>query len=449
MKRASTVGGGGETAARDVEADLAAAERRGLKTAVLGRNAVLVVLGLWMLAVGRPPGNVAGALLVALFVVTGFAYLRLMALELERPWHRYVFVAFDVAALAAAALFLPVSFGGDVPQIFVFRGFGVSVLFLVVAGAALTLMPRLVLWTGVAATLGLWVVFLAITLDMERTVSWSDLPPSPSREEYYAVVFDADFVGRGNRVIESLLLLSVAGLLALAVGRARAVARERAWADRQRRRALEVFGQYVPAAVAEALVDRPDQLAPQVREASVVFADVEGFTRLAEGRAPAEVLASLSALFGEIGAIVAREGGVVIGFAGDAVLASFNAPLACRDHPARALAAAAAVADLTLEELRLRVGVATGPVVAGTVGGAERQAFTLYGDTVNVAQRLEAANKAHGTRLLAELRVWRAAGAPAGYRRIGALTVRNRAAAVEAVTPLASATQSGFCEPTK
>jgi class 3 adenylate cyclase len=440
--RAPRAGGGPHGARTDadegaIEADLAAAERRGLRTAIHGRNAVLVVLAVWMLAVGRPPGSVAGALLVLAFVSVGLGYLGLIARGLERPWQRFVLVAVDVAALAAAALLLPVSFGGDVPQIFVFRGFGVSVLFLVVAAAALSLMPRLVLWTGVAATLGLWFVFLTITLAMERTVSWSDLPPSPTRAEYYAVVFDPDFVGRGNRVIESLLLVSVAGLLATAVARARAVARERARADHHRRRALEVFGQYVPAEIAAALVERPERLAPQLREASVVFADVEGFTRLAEARPPEEVLATLSALFTRIGAIVTREGGVVIGFAGDAVLAAFNAPLDCPDHPARALAAARAVAEVTAAGLRLRVGVAAGPVAAGTVGGVERQAFTLYGDAVNLAQRLEAANKDLGTRLLVQAELWELAGRPAGFRPVGALAVRNRDGRVAALTPAA------------
>jgi class 3 adenylate cyclase len=78
----------------------------------------------------------------------------------------------------------------------------------------------------------------------------------------------------------------------------------------------------------------------------------------------------LSALFEEVGAIVAAEGGVVIGVAGDAVLAAFNTPLDCRDHPARALAAAAALVKPETAGLRLRVGVATGPVAAGTVGGS-------------------------------------------------------------------------------
>lgn len=435
----------------ETDGGLADAERRGLRLAVIGRNVALVPIAVFVGVVGRFPGDVLGVGIVAVFFALGLGYLRLLASGRERRWHRFVFVGLDCAALAALALAVPVSMGDDVPQIFVLRTLGIAYLFIVVAATTLTLMPGLVATSGVISVAGLWVVWLTIVAGMDRTVSWSDLPPRPSVDEFYAVFFDPDFVGRGNRVLESVVLLSTAGLLALGVARARTVLRRQVAAERDRRRALEAFGQYVPAAVAETLVDRPESLAPQSREASVVFADVDGFTRMAEGRPPGEVLALLSALFEEVGAIVAAEGGVVIGFAGDAVVASFNAPLDCPDHAARALVAAAATSRVETAGLRLRVGVATGPVATGTVGGAERQAFTVYGDTVNLAQRLEAANKDHATRVLAHDAAWEAAGRPAGWSSVGHFRVRNREAVVAALTldPGAEGSHSGFCAPTK
>jgi len=423
----------------DVELNLAEAERRGLRLAILGRNAALIPIAAFIGIAGRYPGDVLGVAVVAIFFVIGLLYLRLLASPHERPWHRYLFVGVDCAALAGLALVLPVSVGGDVPQIFVFRTFGMIYLFLIVAGTTLTLMPGLVVASGVASVAGLWAVWLTIVLDMERTVSWNDLPAGPTVEEFYAVFFDPAFIGRGSRVLESVVLMSTAALLALGVTRARAVVRRQVAAERDRRRALEVFGQYVPAAVAETLVERPESVAPQLREASVIFADVDGFTAMAEGRPPGDVLATLSTLFGAVGEIVAGEGGVVIGFAGDAVLAAFNAPLDCPDHPARALAAAAAIAELEIAGLRLRVGVATGPVAAGTVGGSERQAFTLYGDTVNVAQRLEALNKEKGTRLLLQEATWAAAGRPGGFVALGAVPVRHRSTPVTVMALSAAA----------
>ncbi len=422
----SALADGSQAFTSGVEQDLLAAERAGLRLAILGRNVALVPLAVWMLVGGNPPYNMVGVAVVGGFFALGLAYLRLLASGRERRWHRFVFVAGDVAALAVAALFVPVSFGDDVPQIFVFRGFGVGVMFLVIAAASLSLMPSLVLWSGLATTLGLWFVFAVITAGMVQTVSWSDMPPAPSVEEFYAVVLSPDFVGRGNRVTETLALLSVAGLVAFAVARAREVVRARAIVDEQRLRAIEVFGQYVPPAIANALVDSPETLAPQIREATILFTDVEGFTRFAEQRPPEDVLDALSALFTRVAAIVVAEGGVVIGFAGDAVLAAFNVPLERADHAASALAAGNAIVAAADPDLPIRVGVATGRVAAGTVGGSDRQAYTVYGDTVNVAQRLEALNKQHGTRLLIEAATWEAAGRPDGYREVGTVELRNR-----------------------
>lgn len=126
-------------------------------------------------------------------------------------------------------------------------------------------------------------------------------------------------------------------------------------------------------------------------------------------------------------------------------MAAFNAPLENPGHAAGALAAAkdilAAAESERFEGERLlvRVGVATGPVAAGTVGGRERRAYTLYGDTVNLAQRLEALNEETGTRLLVAEASWRAAGMPAGYAEIRRAAVRGRTAPVAVYAPAAGA----------
>ena len=112
---------------------------------------------------------------------------------------------------------------------------------------------------------------------------------------------------------------------------------------------------------------------PENRTASVLFADIEGFTRLSEKKSPEEVIALLNTFFDTATDIVSNNGGVVISFVGDAVVAAFNAPLPTEEHArqairtARALLEACAAQDF--EGVRLRVGVATGPVAAGCVGG--------------------------------------------------------------------------------
>ena len=97
---------------------------------------------------------------------------------------------------------------------------------------------------------------------------------------------------------------------------------------------------------------------------------------------------------------------MVVNYVGDALIAAFNAPLPIEDYSARAVNTARDLLSLVSgrdfegPRLRLRIGVATGSVAAGTVGGAERQTYTLYGDTVNLAQRLEQMNKELGTNCL-------------------------------------------------
>ena len=147
-------------------------------------------------------------------------------------------------------------------------------------------------------------------------------------------------------------------------------------------RIQRIFGRYVPAQVVDQLI-RTGQLAPQQRDASIVFADIRGFTQLSESMAPPQVIGMLNSLFSAATAVVDEHGGVVVNYIGDALIASFNAPLPIDEFPVRAVGAARALLSLVSEQefeghqLRLRIGVATGPVAAGTVGGGERQTYTL------------------------------------------------------------------------
>ncbi|MEM0942602.1 MAG: adenylate/guanylate cyclase domain-containing protein, partial [Pseudomonadota bacterium] len=121
-------------------------------------------------------------------------------------------------------------------------------------------------------------------------------------------------------------------------------------------------------------------------------------------------------------------------------LVAFNAPLDNPEHGASGLAAArdllemAETRDFAGERLAIRIGVASGPVAAGTVGGQGRRAYTLYGDTVNHAQRLEAQNKETGTRLLADADTWSRAGKPQGFHPLPPMHLRGREVTSEVVS---------------
>lgn len=272
---------------------------------------------------------------------------------------------------------------------------------------------------------------------MERIASIERLPSSPSREDVLAVLLSPDFFSIPVRVNEGVVIGLVTCIAALAVHRARNVVRANAAAEAERARIQRIFGRYVPPQVAEQLM-QSGQLAPQLRTASIVFADIEGFTALSETLPPQRLIAMLNSFFGAATAIVDERGGVVVNYIGDALIAAFNAPLPADDHPARAVAAArdllALVAAREFEghRLRLRVGVATGPVAAGTVGGEQRQTYTLYGDTVNLAQRLEALNKQLGTDCLVSGPTFEAARSNCiDAVAMGPVQVRGRESAVE------------------
>jgi len=202
-----------------------------------------------------------------------------------------------------------------------------------------------------------------------------------------------------------------------------------------RARIRDVMDKVVSPEVAHELLARGVALGGELREASVLFADVRGFTTLAERTAPDELLEVLNAYLTAMTRAIEREKGVVDKYIGDAVMAVFGAPLAVADHAARAVAAArgmlAAVAALNAARpapLRIGIGVASGPVVAGNVGSPDRLNYTVLGDTVNLASRLQGLTKAYGVSLLVTEETWRAAGETG--RCLGEASVRGRDAAV-------------------
>jgi class 3 adenylate cyclase len=135
-----------------------------------------------------------------------------------------------------------------------------------------------------------------------------------------------------------------------------------------------------------------------------MFIDVRGFTAFAERAEAQEVVARLNALYGLIVPIILRHGGHASKFIGDGLLAVFGAPERLDDHAKHAVACAReiaeAVRDRYEDELRVGVGVNSGRVVAGTIGGGGRLDFTVIGDAVNTAARVEAATRDTGDDML-------------------------------------------------
>ena len=172
----------------------------------------------------------------------------------------------------------------------------------------------------------------------------------------------------------------------------------------ERERIREAFGTYVDREVAEHILRAGTDLGGEEVEVTTMFIDVRGFTGFAERSSAGDVVVTINRLFERVVPIIHAHGGHVDKFVGDGLLAVFGAPRRQEDHADQALAAAVeierAVADEFRGELSIGVGLNSGTVVAGNVGGAGRLDFSVIGDAVNVAARVEAATRQTGDTIL-------------------------------------------------
>jgi class 3 adenylate cyclase len=197
----------------------------------------------------------------------------------------------------------------------------------------------------------------------------------------------------------------------------------------------DTFGKYVSEAVATTILSNRGNTGRSIdttAEATLMFTDIEGFTGLSESIAPAAVAAMLNEYLRTIVPVIQRHGGIVNSFIGDGLFASFNLPRPLENHAAAAIAAAidiqaALSASRFADGLALptRIGINTGPVIGLTIGTDNRLSYTLLGDAVNVAARLEQLNKKFGTHILAAESTVLAAGAQATCDRLGTTDVRG------------------------
>jgi adenylate cyclase len=213
---------------------------------------------------------------------------------------------------------------------------------------------------------------------------------------------------------------------------------------RRKREVAQAFSQYLSPVVVRDLLKEPDKLrlGGETREITVFFSDLQGFSSFSEGMTPQELVAFLNEYLTLMTDTILEHRGVIDKYEGDAIMAFWGAPLADeRQAEAACLAAIEQGKALGgLNErfraqgrplLKFRAGLHTGPAVVGNMGSTRRFAYTAMGDTVNLASRLEGANKAFGTSVLVSGAVRAAVGESIVSRRLGRVRVVGRAAAVE------------------
>ncbi|MBT5416047.1 MAG: adenylate/guanylate cyclase domain-containing protein [Rhodospirillaceae bacterium] len=207
-------------------------------------------------------------------------------------------------------------------------------------------------------------------------------------------------------------------------------------------RGLRVFSRYVPKSLVRRLIQMEEAgsaIVPEDRAVTVLFTDIAGFTSISMGMAPDRLAQMLNDYFTVLVGPVLVEEGTVDKFIGDALMAFWNAPLAQDDHADRAVRAALAIRAATdvfnrdraargEPELRTRIGVHTGVVLVGDIGTEERLNYTIVGDAVNTAARLEALGKDIGSFLCISEETRQACGSDYAWRGIGEITLRGRSA---------------------
>jgi len=234
-------------------------------------------------------------------------------------------------------------------------------------------------------------------------------------------------------VLEAAVLLSLLGALVV----------NYATEGRQKRFIKNAFRQYLSPKVIEQLIAHPERLklGGERRTLSIFFSDLQGFTSIAEGLDPEELTSLLNDYLSAMTEIIHEEGGTLDKYVGDAIIAFWNAPLEQHDHAARCARAAlrcqAKLAELRPafrgrigRDLAMRIGLNTGMAIVGNMGSHSRFDYTVLGDAVNLASRLEGVNKQFGTRILASEALRRELGEDFAAREISRVAVVGRREAV-------------------
>ena len=201
---------------------------------------------------------------------------------------------------------------------------------------------------------------------------------------------------------------------------------------------LRSFAHYVPTDLVRTLLaqGREAELGGEIRRLTIHFSDVADFTTISEGLEPTRLVEAMGRYFALMTGALSRHGGTVDKFMGDGIMAFFNAPEALPEHP-RAACLAALEAQRLLAEMaertppggpvfRARIGLGLGEVLVGNIGTPDRFAYTLLGDEVNLASRLEGLNKLYGTAIVASDAVRDEAGDGFEWRRLDRVAVKGR-----------------------
>jgi adenylate cyclase len=428
-----------------VERAFRAEELAGLRLATRMLLIALAVIALWLYVWVAPPRVLFLETTLALYALLALLNYRVASGDRPLPWWNYFVVAANFALLTFSVVGYDLVFGGAWPPQMALRNGTFVYFFFVLAIVALSYSPRLVLFAGLSGALAWSVGVWLIARSPGTLIGFGhglDISPRQRLGEH----LDPRFVHLDVVIQDVIVLLIVASILAAGVWRSRRLVLREAVAARERANLARYFAPTMVDRLAQA--DQPLG-AVRAQPVAVLFADVAGFTRLAERETPERVIALLRGLHARLEAAVFEHHGTLDKYLGDGIMATFGTPEAGPDDAANALGASRAMlasietwnrdrASRGEPPLRLSIGIHYGQVVLGDVGSARRLEFAVIGDAVNVASRLEELTRALDARLVvsdALVEQVRAAGgqratALAGLERAAPQVLRGRTAPV-------------------
>ncbi len=339
-------------------------------------------------------------------------------------WLLYLSVVVDIALLFGLIWTFHVQY--DQPPSFYLKAPTLLYVFIFISLRALRFEARFVAIAGIVAALG-WLLMVWYV------VQSNDRGDMVTRD--YIEYMTSNSVLLGAEFDKVISILMVTTILAIALYRARGLLVQSVVESA----AARDLSRFVPDQIARQVKTSDHVMTAgegEVRETTVLFADVEGFTTISENMSPSELITALNEFWTAVVEPIERFGGVVNQFQGDAILASFNLPQADAAHAAKAVSAAISIQQVLRDRtfgaglsLHSRIGINTGVVVGGLVGTMDRLSYTVLGDDVNLAARLEQLNKEYGTQILLSENTYRLAGpARFPFRKIGDVQVRGRKA---------------------
>lgn len=359
---------------------------------------LIVLFGtLWLAAqqvnMTDTPFQVVPLTLAAYFVFTVTRLILSYRITLPH-WFLTVSVLADVALLMLLIWSFHIQY--EQPASFYLKAPTIMYVFIFIALRALRFEPRYILTAGIAAIAG-WSLLVWYVVSV--------VPDDPMITRDYVAYMTSNSVLIGAEIDKMVSIFLVTMVLCIAVVRARR-SFFRAVIEQT---AAEDLSRFVSKEVAQRITSSDRQIQPgdgESREASIVFTDIEGFSAVSENMTAQDLAKTLNEYFGAMGEIIDRHGGVITLFEGDLMLITFNAVDDDPDHALNAvrtaleIEAAARTRTFNGVSLKTRCGINTGEITVGAVGAQDRLVFTVHGDNVNIAARLEQLNKEYGTYIM-------------------------------------------------